>query len=178
MHDVQQDITDLWWQAVRSDTLLGNGLPRIQYSSSRPPASLSYKPPTKNKVRKQKQKEIKPSPRSLLTLMNNNIRTMRRVRRTHAKFAALNANDEGDVASLGVPTEEEVNDVVDERPWDVRGSGVDMGAKHADDCLHWMGWKILEHAGFQGLLFLSFGSCVYLNLTTMLQELPKQHLTF
>jgi transcriptional activator SPT7 len=87
--------------------------------------------------------------------MNINIRTMKRVRCTHAKFAALNANanndeGEGEVISHDVPGAEEEEDTVDERPWIPWGSGIDIGQESAADCLHWMGGKVLEHAGFQG----------------------------
>jgi len=87
--------------------------------------------------------------------MNNNLRTMRRVRRTHAKFAALNVNannEEGDWSSTAPATlgEEEVDDVVDDRPWRARTAGIEVGEETAADCIHWMGEKVLEHAGFQG----------------------------
>jgi hypothetical protein len=88
--------------------------------------------------------------------MNNNIRTMKRVRRTHAKFAALNQQDDEDI--VGRPDEvEDVHEGVDERPWTVpEGSGgIEIGEGRAGDCLKWMSGKVLEHAGFQGLLLTS-----------------------
>jgi transcriptional activator SPT7 len=83
---------------------------------------------------------------------------MRRVRRTHAKFAALNHNavqddpdNPVDVPDLG-GVGDDVDDRIDLRPWKVpKGlSGVDLGEKMASECLDWMGKKVLEHAGFQG----------------------------
>ena len=96
---------------------------------------------------------------------------MKRVRHTHAKFAALNLNssnneeaegglsDIGGFGSGGVGGEEEGvgidDDKVDERPWSLKGKrkvkGVEIGEENAADCVRWMGGKVLEHAGFQGL---------------------------
>lgn len=97
-------------------------------------------------------------PDTLLFHMNNNIRTLRRIRTTHAKYSALSQSNEDGTGGGGVPTpqpaeiavDEEVEEEIDERPWRPRGSGLDIGEEHADDCLHWMGTKVLEHVGFQG----------------------------
>lgn len=81
---------------------------------------------------------------------------MRRIRMTHAKFTALNQSNEegGGTVSVSQPAEmgidEAVEEEIDERPWNPSGSGLEIGEKNADDCLHWMGTKILEHVGFQG----------------------------
>lgn len=112
--------------------------------------------------------------------MNANIRTMRRVRHTHTKFAALGlatapagGNEDGVegegggggiVTGITLPTPLEDDgagigvddDKIDERPWSVRvkakgrAEGVEIGEECASDCLTWMGSKVLEHAGFQG----------------------------
>lgn len=162
-----QDITDLWWQAVRSDTLIGNGIPTIRYASSRPSTSRSHKTSkTLSKPNARKRKQIKKStpplppqsnPQSLLTIMNTNLRTMRRVRRTHAKFAALNANMNNDEDVYVPPPEalggDVADDAVDEQPWVPQGSGIEVGAENAAGCIHWMSRKVLEHSGFQGRLF-------------------------
>jgi transcriptional activator SPT7 len=100
------------------------------------------------------------SPNSLLSLMNTNIKCMRRVRRTHAKFAEL-ANTNEDGAGGGAVTERassvplagpstEVEEVLDERPWSAMRPRGEMREELAEDCLHWTGKKMLEHAGFQG----------------------------
>ncbi|KII95476.1 hypothetical protein PLICRDRAFT_150218 [Plicaturopsis crispa FD-325 SS-3] len=143
-----RDVTELWWDAVQSDALIGNGLPVLVHSSSqRTPASHPRSP------RKKKRRKGATSPaNSMLGLMNNNIKTMRRVRQTHAKFAVLNAHsEEGGAAeeSLEAPGEI-IAETVDENPWRPRGSGIELGEENASDCLHWMGGKVLEHAGFQG----------------------------
>jgi len=95
--------------------------------------------------------------------MNSNIKTLKRVRRTHAKFAALNLTaEDGGGADLDEPPEtaedDPVDEFVDERPWKalvgLKGgdieSGIELGGEPAVHCLRWMNGKVLEHAGFQG----------------------------
>ncbi|TFK71075.1 hypothetical protein BDN72DRAFT_487042 [Pluteus cervinus] len=99
----REQLSELWWAAVQSDSLLANGLPEIPFASSSAVAptspssvtltthpqhsgSLSASRLSKGKKKKRTQEE---KPKALLTLMNNNIKTMKRVRHTHAKFAAL-----------------------------------------------------------------------------------------
>jgi transcriptional activator SPT7 len=84
------DVSQLWWGAVQSDALLGNGLPGIPFG---PSSSKQKKVRTTPKPKRAKKTEQlpPPNPKSLLTMMNTNIKTMRRLRHTHAKFAALNA---------------------------------------------------------------------------------------
>ncbi|KAJ7346467.1 hypothetical protein DFH08DRAFT_700766 [Mycena albidolilacea] len=185
----RQDNSDphLWWAAVHSDALLPNGLPAIAHRSSRPlPSSQSpAAAPLKRRRKRKKDKEAKE--KTLLALMNNNIRTMRRLRHTHARFAALGlsagapATDEFDqggmppppLPPLGLPPaplqagllsmpelpEREEDAVVgenevDDRPWgielDDEPPDIEVGAANADQCMRWMGSKVLEHAGFQG----------------------------
>lgn len=91
----------------------------------------------------------------MLFHMNNNIRTLRRVRTTHAKYSSLiqSAEDNGGFAMPPVQDiAEESDDIVDDRPWKPPNAtgGLELGAENADDCLHWMGSKVLEHTGFQG----------------------------
>ena len=147
---------------MRADELIGNGLPTLQYASSEPypdtppftqSASASLAAMSGRPKKKKKRKSDIAPPWTLLYHMNNNIKTMRKVRTTHAKFAALSqTNEDGSVQPVEFlpPPTEDVEEVIDERPWKTRGSGMEMGAEHADACLHWAGSKILEHAGFQG----------------------------
>ncbi|THU83478.1 hypothetical protein K435DRAFT_831483 [Dendrothele bispora CBS 962.96] len=70
-----------------------------QLHSSIPP-NHSNQPTKRKKRRKKPYEEIDPyraedHPKALLTLMNNNIRTIKRVRHTHAKFAALGLTKDG-----------------------------------------------------------------------------------
>lgn len=148
---------------MQSDELLANGLPTLAYRSSEvvgdasPPKSITDPPREGSRKRK---KKTTPRMNTLLHYMNNNIRTLRRVRTTHAKFAALSQSTEegggggGGGAPPAVPAEpvsDEEDGVLDERPWRPIGSGIAVGEEHANDCLHWMGSKVLEHAGFQGM---------------------------
>ncbi|CAA7263126.1 unnamed protein product [Cyclocybe aegerita] len=87
--DERNDVSQLWWGAVQSDALLANGLPGIPFG---PSCSTSHKRKAKRTKPPKRVKEEPPSnPKSLLVMMNANIKTMRRVRHTHAKFAAMNA---------------------------------------------------------------------------------------
>ncbi|KAI0669507.1 hypothetical protein C8Q78DRAFT_1040274 [Trametes maxima] len=153
---VDKDVVELWWDAMRSEEMLSSGLPTLVHASSDPPsaASSSFGPSRHpSKRRKKTKKQLTSSPNTLLFHMNNNIRTLRRVRTTHAKYSALiqSAEDNGGIALPPVPdVSEESDDVVDERPWKPPGAGLELGAENADDCLHWMGSKVLEHSGFQG----------------------------
>ena len=139
------DVSQLWWGAVQSDELLGNGLPGIPFG----PSSSRHTTPKAKVKRPKKVREAPPppNPKSLLSMMNNNIKTMRRLRDTHGKFAALNAAtapaDEeeqgGDGApygpsatgagprasglaavaamSFGVGDDDVADDKIDESPW-------------------------------------------------------------
>ncbi len=150
-----KDVLELWWDAMRSDELVANGVPSLVrtcsgVSAPSPPKHITDPPRQSNRRRKKKQAS---SPNTLLYHMNNNIRTLRRVRTTHAKFSALNQSMEenGGIAQPPVPdAAEDLDDVLDEQPWKPVGSGIEMGQENANECLRWMGGKVLEHAGFQG----------------------------
>lgn len=85
----KDDLSQLWWGAVQSDELLANGLPGIPFG---PSSSISHR----NKLKRKRPKGLAPpvsslqNPSSLLAMMNSNVKTMRRLRHTHAKFVALN----------------------------------------------------------------------------------------
>lgn len=185
----EDQISQLWWGAAQSTALAANALPDIPYASSS--SSLTQrasskpladrKPELLRRKRRRKQAEEVGKRNSMLGIMNNNIKTMKRVRHTHAKFAALGLtsgaanNDDGEgggeaavlpvLNTTGLRLESLDEDMaiddgtVDERPWSMKGkrkrSGVDIGEEGADDCLQWMGGKVLEHAGFQGEFYLS-----------------------
>jgi transcriptional activator SPT7 len=117
-----------------------------------------------------------------MAMMNSNISTQRRMRRTHAKFVALGAattapntaggedGDGGDPPAAGVSaadvdgSEDAEVVAVDERPWPVpRPSrkalqegcvdpSPDIGEMATEKCMQWVNRKILEHIGFQGAL--------------------------
>ncbi|KAF5387200.1 hypothetical protein D9757_006885 [Collybiopsis confluens] len=167
------DLTQLWWTTVQSDSLLPNGLPEIPIASSSSSPHPFFKLPIPDSIpgvtkKKKRRKKLPDSyrpedkPKALLTMMNNNIRTIKRVRHTNARFAALGLSKdigEGDgdnettgpvfsaPASAGVglaggdamDIEEVTDDRVDERPWKVptrrgrRLSGIEIGNKNADD---------------------------------------------
>ncbi|KAF9222438.1 hypothetical protein BS17DRAFT_735927 [Gyrodon lividus] len=169
-----RDVTELWWSAVQSDALLANGLPSLpQYlppsQSGRPSPQVKVESSPskllKRKRLKQKSNAHTAPPNTLLALMSSNVKTLKRVRRTHAKFAALNLNaEDGGGMGMGMDEppdtaeEDPVDEFVDERPWEVRvglrggdmEGGIELGGETAVDCLRWMNGKVLEHAGFQG----------------------------
>jgi transcriptional activator SPT7 len=188
------DVTALWWGATQSNTLLANGLPLIPCISSSaskrsgkrplfpiraPPGDPSVKPKVKRKRKALAAADsTPPPPKALLTMMNSNIHTIKRVRRAHAKYAALGltaagpANEDGETDGAvpviqqpiplafpgGAGTADEdlgvgavIEDTtVDERAWKIKRGGVEIGAENADSCLNWVNGKILHHAGFQG----------------------------
>ena len=153
-----KDVVELWWDAMRSDEMLANGLPSLTHrasedvSASAPPNAITDPPRNSTRRKKRKKKETTAS-NTLLYHMNNNIRTLRRVRTTHAKLTALNQSleDNGGVAEPPIhDIQADLDDVIDERPWQPTGAGIDMGEENATSCLNWMGSKVLEHAGFQG----------------------------
>lgn len=149
---------ELWWDAQSSDAFLANSLPplpSLAASGPPPPApapprqqgeeqqqSAAPKQQRRKKKRPPRQKPAQPRPRSLLAMMNANITTQRRMRRTHAKFvaaassatAAANNNNAGaddadggadlpTAAGLGGGDVDGSEDaevvVVDERQWPV-----------------------------------------------------------
>ncbi|KAF8627032.1 hypothetical protein AX15_004566 [Amanita polypyramis BW_CC] len=110
-HDKEEsvELMELWWGAVQSDALLANGLPRIQVSSSKQSARIAARSdastPLANspsfssamKSKPQRKAKIEPNriesgPSSLLSMINTNLKTMKRVRHTHSRFASLLAN--------------------------------------------------------------------------------------
>ncbi|KAH9935133.1 uncharacterized protein BXZ73DRAFT_100523 [Epithele typhae] len=152
-----KNMIELYWDAMRSDEMLTSGVPSLTYvtsvaSTSMATPSIVKDTPRKAGRRKKKKQDV-PAPDTLLYHMNNNVRTLRRVRTTHAKFTALQQSLE-DGNGLSAPPindiPDDVDDVMDELPWKPVGRGIEMGEEHANDCLHWMGRKVLEHAGFQG----------------------------
>ncbi|KAI0087073.1 hypothetical protein BDY19DRAFT_955929 [Irpex rosettiformis] len=166
---VEKNVTDLWWHAMQSDTMIGNAIPTLRYSSSEDPSDQSpphpiTDPPRRPGVRTgKKRKKGGPGPedeKTLLYHMNNNIRTFRRIQNAYGKLAVLKEAIAADEAQQGgdgratfvppPPTSNDVGDVVDDEPWRPVGSGLDLGEENANDCLRWMSSKVLQHAGFQG----------------------------
>ncbi|TFK50878.1 hypothetical protein OE88DRAFT_1660007 [Heliocybe sulcata] len=162
----EKEALDLWWLAVQSPAFLANGFPTLTGAESADVDNRRHSlkeskdlPLAKKKTRKKRKPDGAPKPNSTLNLINDNIRTIKRVRHAHAKLATLNSqqqaqNEEGgtqppeppDLSSVAA----DIDDTVDEKPWRPAGRGIELGEELADDCLHWMGSKILEHAGFQG----------------------------
>ncbi|KAI5986876.1 hypothetical protein EDD15DRAFT_2470606 [Pisolithus albus] len=160
----QGELIDLWWKAVQSDAHFANGLPCLPSIASFPPP-LSQRPlrrapiavpsaavtavssaPTTPRKRRVRPVRVQSQSGTLLSLMNTNIKTLKRVRRTHTKFTALgfNAGEDGagtgalgvnlGVGGVGAGTEREdvpdpetelPEEVIDERPWltRLRGAG-------------------------------------------------------
>lgn len=187
-----EDLAELWWDAVQSDALFANGLPCLPSIASFPsPVSsrfarqtlppTSTQPPTSSRRRPRTRPPSEEAQSgSLLTLMNTNIKALKRVRRTHTKFVALGfgggddgagaaavAGGGGGGGSVG-PEREDVpepeselpEEATDERPWSARlrgtggkgkvRDGIEIGERVSGSCLKWMNRKVLEHSGFQG----------------------------
>lgn len=137
---------DIISEALQTDYLIANGLPHI--------AQSSYIPP---RPRKRKQKPRVPSDEiSLLTRMENNISSLKHIRKTHSQLAALiQDKEEGGAGSLDYkpplldPPKRNVGAEID---WSVplASSGIEIGEKIAKDCVGWMSGMVVEHVGFQG----------------------------
>ncbi|KIY67539.1 hypothetical protein CYLTODRAFT_490531 [Cylindrobasidium torrendii FP15055 ss-10] len=117
---------DEWWNIMRTPDVLVNGVPPT-FQPKRP-RRRKARPPTSHG-------------NGMLKLMNNNIRTIKRLRRTNAKFGALSeeVQDEPDIV--------EVDDPPEDVPWP---TPPEVDERSGEQCLRWMGTKVLEHAGFQG----------------------------
>lgn len=127
--DPDQAELDTWWTTVCEPEFIANGL-SPSFTSPRP-RRKKRKPPTVSTN----------ADSGLLKLMNNNIRTIKRVRRTHARFSAL-TDEAGEEEEVAMDVDEP-----DDPGWSCEG---EVGQESADQCLNWMGSKVLEHAGFQG----------------------------
>jgi transcriptional activator SPT7 len=135
------------------------------------PQSLSTSKPRRKRRKKAPKEEYHAANKTLLGLINKNITTMRHLRVTHSKFSNLKeskevANEEGELAlpgpsaTLGGPLDLSIfrgsdfdkSGTTDNiNPWSRRlDEDCDVGLLEAENCLHWMGEKVLEHAGFQG----------------------------
>lgn len=150
---------------MQSDVMIGNGLPVLRYpasepsSSSSPPTKIVDPPrePGKRPRKKRKKQATEQQQKTMLYHMNNNIRTLRRVRDVHARLTVLKDSNNDDAPGGAQPPEllpppplDDLGDAIDDKPWSVPASGLDIGEENADSCLHWTGSKVLEHAGFQG----------------------------
>ena len=161
------DPVELWWDAMQSDAMIANGVPILRHSRSDDPPQASSSqsvtdpprmPGQRPRKKRRKASSDKPGKDTLLHHMNNNITTLRKVRNTHARLTALKESSE-DNAGGGVPQQlsmqlagpDEPESLMDDRPWRTEGSGIELGEQNADDCIHWMGNKVLEHVGFQGM---------------------------
>ncbi|KAG1716473.1 hypothetical protein ID866_677 [Astraeus odoratus] len=150
-----EELIDLWWDAVQSDELFANGLPSLPSIATFPPP-FPLRTPRKTMTSTTAAQTVSASPRkrahtrsasiqeqsgTLLSLMNSNIKTLKRVRRTHTKFLALGfgGGEDASGAATGVvggtgagagvtgigaeredlldPETELPEEAIDERPW-------------------------------------------------------------
>ncbi|EKM53685.1 uncharacterized protein PHACADRAFT_47290, partial [Phanerochaete carnosa HHB-10118-sp] len=157
----EKDAVDLWWDAMQSDFMIGHGLPVLAHVISEEPAAVVpptgiVDPPRKASQRPRKKRRKQADERmqkTLLYRMNDNVRTLRRVRDVHARLTVLKETADDPTSgepSLLLPPVDDIEDPIDDQPWSIQASGDDIGEEHADDCMHWMSSKVLEHAGFQG----------------------------
>ena len=115
--------------------------------------------------------------------MNTNLTTMRHLRVTHSKFSNLKeskevTNEESGLAlpgpsAFGGPPEPpdfsggpiltNLEPLSNVNPWSRRSEeGYDVSPQEAENCLHWMGEKVLEHSGFQGRHLVDSATCRFL----------------
>lgn len=137
--------------------------------------------PRRKRRKKAPKEDSHAANKTLLGLINKNITTMRHLRVTHSKFSGLKeskeaANEEGGLAlpgpsaSFGGPPEPpdfsggpiltNLEPLSNINPWSRRSEeDCDIGPHEAENCLHWMGEKVLEHAGFQGRYVVCYNTC-------------------
>ncbi|KZV96690.1 hypothetical protein EXIGLDRAFT_747488 [Exidia glandulosa HHB12029] len=154
------DPIDLWWEMMRTETMLGAGVPPIPPPPPLPPVKRKIKPTKKTKVAgKRAAAKKKKQSQSLLHLMNKNIRTLKRVQRIHDKFAVIKeittAAESGAPAPLLPAMPDPSPDEVAEeeatmKPWRPRGRAGEIDELDARDCVKWMSSKVLQHEGFNG----------------------------
>ncbi|KAH7099858.1 hypothetical protein BKA62DRAFT_831355 [Auriculariales sp. MPI-PUGE-AT-0066] len=169
---LSEDPVELWWQLMRTDTMLGAGLPALPEPASAPsspvrrkkkalelPGGTSTTKTTTGATRKTKKAK---SNKSLLHLMNKNIRTLKRVQRIHEKLAIIKDGAEMGGGMPGEPLQEE--DPAIYRKWKPRSQLGEIDKDDAWSCAQWSTTKILQHNGF------SSGSQVALNVLTSIAE--------
>ncbi|KAF9783848.1 hypothetical protein BJ322DRAFT_1007972 [Thelephora terrestris] len=158
---------DLWWEVMQCDQFVGSGYPALRYSSSNPDGpppfataaqahvqTLQTSNPRRKRRKKVPKEDSHAANKTLLGLINKNITTVRHLRVTHSKFSSLKeskeaANDEGGLALPG--TSAAFEPLSNINPWSRRlDEDRDFSPREAENCLHWVGEKVLEHAGFQG----------------------------
>lgn len=128
--------------------------------------------PRRKRRKKAPKEDSHAANKTLLGQINKNITTMRHLRVIHSKFSSLKESKEavneesglalpGPSASFGGPPEPpdfsggpiltNLEPLSNINPWSRRSEeDCDVGPQEAENCLHWMGEKVLEHAGFQG----------------------------
>jgi hypothetical protein len=122
---------------------------------------------------------------TLLGLINKNTTAVRHLRVTHSRFSNLKeskeaVNEEGELAlpgpsaTLGGPLDTldysgapiltDLEPLSNINPWSQRlDEDCDVGPQDAEKCLHWMGERVLEYAGFQGryLVWHAIRQCLH-----------------
>ena len=139
--------------------------------------------PRRKRRKKAPKEDYHAANKTLLGLINKNLTTMRHLRVTHSKFSSLKeskevVNEEGGLAlpgpsattSFGGPPEPpdfsggpiltNLEPLSNINPWSRRSEEYcDVDPGDAENCLHWMGEKVLEHAGFQGRYLVHRTAC-------------------
>ncbi|QRV84295.1 bromodomain associated protein [Ceratobasidium sp. AG-Ba] len=137
-----QDNVDLWWEAMRSGNMIGNGLlPMAQYG---------FPPIQPNKTRRRKKRQKADGRLGLTGTIHKNISTLHSIRRVHSKILILNAAAED--PSLPIPPMADHDEPEPTRP---PIPGLTLAEDSGAHCLHRVSSTILEHAGFEGSSQLS-----------------------
>jgi len=143
--------------------------------------TLGTSKPRRKRRKKAPKEDSHAANKTLLGLINKNLTTMRHLRVTHSKFSSLKESKEaateegglalpGPSATFGGPPEPldysggpiltNLEPLSNINPWSRRSDeDYDVGPQDAGNCLHWMGEKVLEHAGFQGKYLICFTAC-------------------
>ena len=165
------------YPTLRHSSSNPDGPPHFATAGQTQTETLPTSKPRRKRRKKTPKEDFHAANNTILGLMNKNITIMRHLRVTHSKFSSLKeskevANEEGGLALPGTsaalsgpqepldfsggPILTNLEPLSNINPWSRRLRGdCDLGPREAENCLHWVGEKVLEHAGFQGTVLLS-----------------------
>ncbi|KAG8907063.1 Transcriptional activator spt7 [Tulasnella sp. 403] len=138
-----------WWQAMGDPTVQGSGLPQLPQSEDLTTTPVRTKRKRSPSVRHRKRVATDSPPQGLKGLMERNIQTLRKMRKTHYRLNALQAGEEP--RPLSPPPRDDGARGRKRRSGKLRGAiPLEGGKALAKSRMDALGSMLLEHAGFEG----------------------------